>query len=117
MNEYVTCKRARAQLGCSVDSLRRWSAQGSIEIIRTPGGQRLYNLRKFLDERSALAPQEGAKGKVAYCRVSSTGQRGDLERQVQHLKERFPTHRVITDIGSGINFKRKGLRTVLELAM
>ena len=30
------------------------------------------------------------------------------------MRERFPEHDIITDIASGLNFKRKGLRSVLE---
>jgi predicted site-specific integrase-resolvase len=47
--------------------------------------------------------------------VSSNGQKEDLKRQVSKMQEEYPNHRIITDIGSGINFKRPGLRTILEL--
>jgi hypothetical protein len=50
---------------------------------------------------------------VVYCRVSSAKQSDDLQRQVEHMRAQFPGHRVITDVGSGINFKRKGLPTLL----
>jgi len=32
------------------------------------------------------------------------------------MQEKFPEHKIITDIGSGLNFRRKGLQTALELA-
>jgi predicted site-specific integrase-resolvase len=54
------------------------------------------------------------KKKVVYARVSSHKQRDDLERQTDLLKQRYPDHLVIQDIGSGINFKRKGLQTILD---
>jgi predicted site-specific integrase-resolvase len=41
----------------------------------------------------------------------------DLERQKYLLQSQFPTHIMVTDIGSGINWKRKGLQTILESAM
>lgn len=40
----------------------------------------------------------------------------DLNRQIEYMRERFPNHRVIHDVGSGINFKRRGLRAILEMA-
>ena len=47
---------------------------------------------------------------------SSRGQKDDLERQEKYLKVRYPTNEFITDIGSGLNFKRKGIKTILEYA-
>ena len=32
------------------------------------------------------------------------------------MQHRFPSHQIIRDIGSGINFKRKGLLQILDLA-
>ena len=28
----------------------------------------------------------------------------------------YPTHQIIKDVGSGLNYKRKGIKTILELA-
>jgi predicted site-specific integrase-resolvase len=33
------------------------------------------------------------------------------------MRTEFPNHRIVTDIASGINWKRKGLKTILESAM
>ena len=41
--------------------------------------------------------------------MSSNKQKEDLERQIKYMKEKFPTHIIIKDIGSGLNYKRKGL--------
>ena len=48
--------------------------------------------------------------------VSSQQQRaaGDLHRQLDDLKCRYPTYDVITDVGSGLNFRRPGLQRLLE---
>jgi len=59
----------------------------------------------------------GPKLKICYCRVSTYDQKEDLFRQVKYLKNKYPNHEVITDIGSGINFKRKGLLKLLDLAI
>ena len=51
---------------------------------------------------------------VGYCRVSGKGQSDDLASQVTYLQKHYPEAEIIKDFGSGINFKRKGLRTLLE---
>ena len=51
---------------------------------------------------------------IAYARVSSAHQQQDLERQRQDLQKAYPDHELISDIGSGLNFKRKGLTALLE---
>ncbi|WP_232731606.1 recombinase family protein [Kamptonema formosum] len=63
---------------------------------------------------------------VCYCRVSSAKQRDDSEagryrvllaRQVQFMRDRYPQAEIIQDIGSGLNFKRKGLQSLLVRLM
>ena len=51
---------------------------------------------------------------ICYCRVSSPKQRDDLQRQVVFMRERYPDARVVTDVGGGLNFQRKGLGALLE---
>ena len=51
---------------------------------------------------------------ICYCRVSSPKQRDDLQRQVVFMRERYPDARVVTDVGGGLNFQRKGLVALLE---
>ena len=94
-----------AKLGVTKESLRRWEAEGKIETIKTKGGHRRYIYKSEIHQEHR---------KIIYTRVSSRKQSADLQRQVDFLKERFPDHEVITDIGSGLNFKRKGLQTILE---
>jgi predicted site-specific integrase-resolvase len=40
-----------------------------------------------------------------------------MERQVQYFRGKYPDHEIIKDIGSGINFKRKGFISILESAI
>jgi len=58
---------------------------------------------------------------ILYARVSSSSQRGDLERQVKALKEwtrgsSISDYKVVTDVGSGLNEDREGFRKILKLA-
>ena len=55
--------------------------------------------------------------KVCYCRVSTHGQNNDLERQVAYMKFKYPDYEIISDIGSGINFKRPGLLKIIDYAI
>lgn len=118
--DYVNAKTARQRLGVSTPTLRRWANDGTIKTIRTPGNFRLYAINHFCPSSStsnqATAPVQANERNIVYCRVSSVGQKDDLERQVQHMRSLYPNHRIVTDIASGINFRRKGLRTILELS-
>jgi len=87
-----------------------------IDTIRTQGNKRLYNLNKYIRENSNFFIEEQKTKKICYCRVSTINQKGDLERQINFLQEKYPGHEIISDIGSGINFKRKGIKTILELS-
>lgn len=105
--KYIPSRTAAKVLGVHPNSLRKWAKQGKIQFILSPGGKRLYDIESFAG--SATATES-----VCYCRVSSHKQRDDLDRQVAFMRERFPTYSIVTDIASGLNFKRKGLRSLLE---
>jgi predicted site-specific integrase-resolvase len=50
--------------------------------------------------------------------VSTRNQKDDLQRQVEYVGSLYPEGtEIITDIGSGLNFKREGLKTILERAI
>ena len=114
MDEFVTPQKAREALGVSDESLRNWEKEGKIETIKTKGGHRRYNIGKYLGKK---VKKEGDRKKICYSRVSSPGQREDLERQEEYLREKFPEYIFVKDIGSGINFKRRGLNRILEWAV
>jgi predicted site-specific integrase-resolvase len=107
MMAYVNTRTACNQLGVHPNTLRNWDRDGKIKTMRTPGGVRLYDLDSLESDRR----------KFIYARVSSRNQKDDLNSQIEYLKTRFPNHELIEDIGSGLNFKRKGLNTLLELVM
>lgn len=117
--QFVTTKKAKEALGVSEITLRRWCDQGLIPSIRTPKGTRLYQIESFINKQNKECQRinkEEEKQKICYCRVSSNNQEDDMQRQIVYMSEQYPNHKIITDIGSGINFKRKGLRTILELS-
>lgn len=114
--EFVTCREACRLTGLVSSTLRKWADNGYVKIYKTPTGQRLYSIKCLQELTCGFSPDK-EKSKVIYCRVSSSKQKDDLTRQIEHLTGLFPTHEVISDCGSGINFKRKGLQTILERAI
>jgi len=106
--EYITIGDASKRYGVTVQTLRKWVADGKIPCRRIGGGNRLVPVN--LDRKPNDVPRE----KFFYCRVSSGHQRDDLDRQIEEAKRLYPGHTIIKDIGSGLNWKRKGIVTLLE---
>ena len=116
MDDYVPTKTARQLLGITSQTLRNWADKGKIHTIFTPSAIRLYS-RKDLCNILGVPYSSTEKRKIAYCRVSSPKQKEDLERQKDFFRTNYPNYEVVTDIGSGINWKRKGFCSLLESAM
>lgn len=114
--EYVPTKKARQILGVTTVTLRNWDKTNKINTIRSASGVRLYSVKDIQNILSS-SPNPKEKRKIAYCRVSSKKQKDDLERQINFFRLKYPHYIVVTDIGSGINWKRPGLKTILDLAM
>lgn len=112
--KYITSKKVTEILGIHINTLRIWEAKNQIESIRTPGNTRLYNIDSFLRERNS---EHKERTNICYSRVSSRPQITELNNQVEFLKNKYPNHDIIKDIGSGLNYKRKGLRTILDTAL
>ena len=104
---YIPGRKAAAQLGIHQNIFRRYADEGQIRVIRTKSGQRRYDVDAYLRESAAAAL-------VCYCRVSSAKQREDLQRQIAFMRERYPEAEIVQDIGGGLNWKRKGLVSLLE---
>ena len=103
-----TCKI----FGIHPNTLRRWANDGKIKYIRQENGNRLYDVEDFLNGN-----KRQNRAKIIYARVSSRNQKDDLSNQIKYLRERYPSHELIEDIGSGLNFKRKGFNAILERIM
>lgn len=107
---YMKTSRACKELGVHPNTLRSWANDGKIKYIRQPGGQRCYDV-------SSVGNADIARKRICYCRVSSAKQRDDLARQIAFMRDKFPEHDIVSDVGSGIKFKRKGLEAILEQSM
>ncbi len=109
MKNYKPPREAAQTLGITVDHLRRMERAGEITCIRTGGGHRRYDVQSFIDAQIGRDITT-----IGYCRVRGKSQSDALASQVAYLQKHYPDAEIIKDFGSGINFKRKGLRTLLE---
>ena len=120
-NSFLGGKETSKLLGVHQRTLYIWDKKGKIETMRTIGNKRLYNVEKFLKENDkqekSNPPNKKDKLKISYVRVSSIGQKDDLERQKKLVKEKYPNHMMIQDIGSGMNLNKKGIRKIINLAI
>lgn len=105
---YVSTHDAKQHYGVSSDTLRRWAANKQIKFIRTEGGHRRYFVPDVEQKVDKILDN------IIYARVSSAKQKSDLQHQIQFLSAKFPNHKVISEIGSGLNFGRKGLQSLLD---
>jgi len=100
-------------LGTTPDTLRKWEATGEIVPTRkTKGGTRYYDVAELLELDSGDYPT------IGYARVSSNDQKEDLVRQ-QAMLEAYCSAKgwrteIIKDLGSGMNYRKKGLLLLLE---
>ena len=116
MNKPVPISIAASALGVSTSTLRRWDITGKLKPARTEGGQRRYDLAQLHPGLPHGRPE--ALRTIAYARVSSHDHKADLDRQKQVLElycaSQGWTFDLIADLGSGMNYHKKGLKRLLD---
>jgi putative resolvase len=110
MTKFLPPRKACEYLNVSEKTLRNWDRDGLIITIRTPKNQRRYDIDSVLGSQTTRVT-------ALYARVSSAKQKEDLQRQIDFLQEKYPKGKLYKDIGGGLNFKRKGLLSLLEQVM
>ena len=131
--KFVGGKKASEIIGVHQRTLYLWDKKGLIETIRTMGNKRLYNVEKYLKEKICndenkekniilcddldKLDKEIEKLNICYVRVSSNGQKDDLERQKNMMIKLYPKHKIIEDIGSGLNLNKRGIKKIINLAI
>lgn len=112
-SRFVKIGTAAELLGVSIETLRKWEQTGELVPDRKSlGGTRFYDSAKLLNLGDTDSPT------VGYARVSSHDQKADLDRQ-QSMLEAYCAAKgwrseVICDLGSGMNYRKKGLQKLLE---
>lgn len=114
--KYYTIHEFSKLVGKTPQTLRNWDKKGLLIPHHTgANGYRYYSHDQL---KQVLNIKEDKKSKViiGYCRVSSYKQKDDLQRQVENMKLYLDkqNYEIIEDIGSGINYTKKGLRTLLR---
>jgi putative resolvase len=120
MKKYYTIGEFSRLINKSIQTLRRWDKEGKLKPgYITSGKHRMYGedqLKEIFGIRTSVKRKRKI---IGYCRVSSIKQKDDLERQKRYVSEymiaRGYSFEIITDIGSGINYNKKGLKELLDL--
>ena len=118
---WTSAKHASKAYGVTGQTLRTWAKSGKIQSTQTDnaGPRRYFIETPFVGNAGAESKLPGSsdtdsRDSYIYARVSSAKQKYDLGRQIELLQQHYPNHKTISDVGSGINFKRPGLDTLLE---
>ena len=121
-NKIVSIGQASKLLGVTIQTIRNWDKQGLLKPDDiTKGGQRRYKLETLKNINKNIKFNTDNLKTIAYARVSSHDQKDDLITQVQVLelycaKAGF-NYEVIQDLGSGMNYYKKGLTRLLNLIL
>lgn len=122
MNKLVNISEAARILGVTTTTLRNWDKKGLLKPDElTKGKARRYRVESLRNiNRNIIFTKDDLKT-IAYARVSSHDQKQDLNRQVQLLELYCTKHgykyEVIQDIGSGMNYYKKGLTRLIDLIL
>lgn len=111
-------KEVSQMLNVTVKTLQNWDYSGKLVAKRNPNNRRYYTfeqLNKFLGKEKIPTK----KTIIGYCRVSSNKQKDDLQRQIENVKtymfSKGYQFEIIQDIGSGINYNKKGLNNLIQM--
>ena len=116
--KYYSAKTVTQILGVTAQTLRNWDKEGKLKpsYVKSNG-------YRYYSEESILSYTQERKTKkklnvIGYARVSSKKQSDDLERQINNIKSyissKYDSFDIITDIGSGINYTKPGLKKLIE---
>ena len=116
--KYYSAKTVTQILGVTAQTLRNWDKEGKLKPVYTKSnGYRYYSEEDVLSYTKERDRKKERK-LVGYVRVSSKKQENDLKRQKENLEEYLKQtnqeYEIISDIGSGINYNKPGLRKLIE---
>jgi len=104
-------------LNVTVNTLQKWDREGKLKAFRNPISDRRYYTQEQVDNFLGIKVIE--KEVILYARVSNSGQKDDLNNQKQYLydycqKNKYRNFELVSDIGSGLNYKRKNWNLILQ---
>ena len=107
------------KVGVSISTLQRWDRTDVLKSKRTPTNQRYYTDEDLNKVLNLEAETKSKRKNVGYCRVSTQGQKHNLENQqefvsIYSLSNGVILDEIYTDIGSGLNYKRQNWSKLLK---
>ena len=117
LRNYYSIHEFSKILGVSAQTLRNWDKNGKLHPHHTTASGYRYYSEEQLNEVLHIKPKNN-RITIGYCRVSSQKQKDDLERQIENVRTyllaKGEPFEIISDIGSGINYKKKGLQELIK---
>lgn len=116
-SDRMSPKEFSQRIGKSIKTLQRWDREKILIAHRTPTNRRFYTEDQYNAYMGTSIPNSSVN--VIYARISNRNQKDDLANQVKFLKtycnaKGVIVDDVITDIGSGLNYKRKQWNKLLD---
>ena len=104
-------------IGRTTNTLQKWDRRGILKAHRSPTNRRYYTHDQYLVYRGLVAQEQGLT--IVYTRVSGVAQKPDLANQMKALEAYCQQHTItvdewLSDIGSGLNYKRKQFNRLME---
>ena len=117
MSRYYSINKFSKILGVSAQTLRNWDAKGKLHPHHTSSNGYRYYSHEQLNQVMNIKPNLD-RLVIGYCRVLSNKQKDDLDRQIENMKvylnAQGKPYEIISDIGSGINYKNQGLKELIK---
>src|SRR6266700_5128670 len=118
MNNTYSLKEFGKLIGRTTNTLQKWDRQGTLKVHRSPTNRRYYTNDQYLQYRGLVAQEQGVT--IVYTRVSGVAQKPDLVNQINALEAYCKQQSIkidewMSDIGSGLNYKRKQFNRLMEM--
>ena len=119
MNNTYSPKEFGKLIGRTTNTLQKWDREGKLLAHRSPvTDRRYYTHDQYLQYLGIVAPEQGLT--IVYTRVSAVAQKPDLANQVKALEAHCKQQSIkvdewLSDIGSGLNYKRKQFNRLVEV--
>src|SRR5260370_24283985 len=118
MDKTYSAKEFGKLIGRTTNTLQKWDRQGILEAQRSPTNRRYYTHDQYLQYRGLVAQEQGLT--IVYSRVSGVAQKPDLVNQINALEtyckqQSIKVDEWMSDIGSGLNYKRKQFNRLMEM--
>ena len=118
--KYYSIGQFAKAIGKTTKTLRNWDKNGKLKPVRVEDtGYRYYSQEQLNHFLGLKLEKQINKKIIGYCRDSSHKQKDDLERQIENVKTYMYAKgyqfEIITDIGSGINYNKKGLNQIIDM--